>query len=140
MFDQAALDRLLTYARRKGGLDADDIARELPVETITPAEIADVVARLEAAGVSIDLDRSLLARHPGARMSVSQLGARFKLPEEPRSTVPVAAAAGRIAAPPIATADAAPANHPLYRGGWTILVIALLLAFAAIGYIALRIS
>ncbi len=140
MFEQAAIERLLNHARRKGGLDADDIARELPIERMTPTEIADVVAHLEAAGISIDVDPGLLASRPGARTMAPEPDARFKLPDEPKSMAPVANTVGRIEAPPIARADAAPVNHPLYRGGWTVLVIALLLVFALVAYIVLRVS
>lgn len=59
----AAFDRLMQLGR-SGGLEIDDIRHALPVDTMTVEELADVLARLEQAGISVEIDPALLTpRH-----------------------------------------------------------------------------
>jgi hypothetical protein len=44
-------------------LEIDDIRQALPIDTMTIEEIADVVARLEEADISVDIDAGLLTPH-----------------------------------------------------------------------------
>src|SRR6185295_12393604 len=64
MISTTAVDRLMQLGRRRGGLEIDDIRQALPIDTMTIEEVADVVARLEEAGISVDIDAGLLTpRH-----------------------------------------------------------------------------
>ena len=58
-----ALDRLIELGRPAGSLRIGDLGRMLPVETMTVGEIAEVVARVEEAGISVVVDPALEAPH-----------------------------------------------------------------------------
>ena len=61
------LDRLVALGRRQGHLTTEDVKHALPVDAMTPDEIALVVVHLEDHGIAVELDESLLAPHPGPR-------------------------------------------------------------------------
>ena len=64
MVSITALDRLMQLGQRRGGLGIDDIRQALPVDTMTTEELADVLARLEEAGISVEIEPTLLTpRH-----------------------------------------------------------------------------
>jgi MFS superfamily sulfate permease-like transporter len=64
MIATTAVDRLIQLGRRQGGLEIEDIRQALPIDTMTIEELADVVARLEEAGISVEIDAALLTpRH-----------------------------------------------------------------------------
>jgi hypothetical protein len=63
MISTTAVDRLMQLGRRRGGLEIDDIRHALPIDTMTIEELADVVARLEEAGISVEIDAGLLTPH-----------------------------------------------------------------------------
>jgi hypothetical protein len=64
MVSGTAFDRLVELGRRRGRLEIDDIRQALPTDTMTTEELAEVLARLEEAGISIALEPALLApRH-----------------------------------------------------------------------------
>jgi Sigma-70 factor, region 1.1 len=63
MISTTAIDRLMQRGRRRGGLEIDDIRQTLPIDTMTIEEVADVVARLEEAGIWVDIDAGLLTPH-----------------------------------------------------------------------------
>ena len=63
MISTTAVDRLMQLGRRRGGLEIDDIRQALPIDTMTIEELADVVARLEEAGISVEIDAGLLTPH-----------------------------------------------------------------------------
>ena len=63
MIPTTAIDRLMQLGRRRGGLEIDDIRQALPVDTMTVEELADVMARLEEAGISAEIDTGLLTPH-----------------------------------------------------------------------------
>jgi hypothetical protein len=55
----------MEMGRQRGGLDIDDIRRALPVDAMSIEELADVLARLEEAGIPVEIDSVLLTpRHP----------------------------------------------------------------------------
>jgi sigma-70-like protein len=58
MISTTAIDHLMQLGRRRSGLHIDDIRQVLPVDTMTIEELADVVARLEEAGIEIDAVKS----------------------------------------------------------------------------------
>jgi MFS superfamily sulfate permease-like transporter len=64
MISTTAVDRLIQLGRRQGGLEIKDIRQALPIDTMTIEELADVVVRLEEAGISVEIDAALLTpRH-----------------------------------------------------------------------------
>jgi hypothetical protein len=63
MISTTAVDRLMQLGRRRGGLEIDDIRQALPIDTMTIEELADVMARLEEAGISVEIDAGLLSPH-----------------------------------------------------------------------------
>jgi hypothetical protein len=70
MISTTAVDQLMQLGRRRGGLQIDDIRQVLPVDTMTIEELADVVARLEDAG--IEIDAGMLTPH-GRKMTLPKL-------------------------------------------------------------------
>jgi RNA polymerase primary sigma factor len=57
------VDRLVALGRRKKGLSLDQLHRELPENMLDPAELEDVLERLEGANVSVaETDAQLLER------------------------------------------------------------------------------
>jgi hypothetical protein len=59
----AAVDRLMELGRQQGGLNIENVRQGLPIDTMTIEELADVVARLEEAGISDEIDADLLTAH-----------------------------------------------------------------------------
>ena len=53
--------RLLQLGKHQGGLTVHDIEQALQVERLSVDEIAELVARLEDAGVPVDVDPALLS-------------------------------------------------------------------------------
>ena len=67
----------MEVGRQRGGLDINDIRRTLPVDAMSIEELADVLARLEEAGISVKIEPTLLTpRH------------RKMLPHEVRPATP----------------------------------------------------
>ncbi len=67
--DDATIDRLIGMGRSNGNrLSIEQLGREVPVETMTPEEVAAVVERLETAGIEADLTDESLKRPRGARI------------------------------------------------------------------------
>jgi hypothetical protein len=62
--DPSAVDRLLALGRRQGFVTTSQIDRELPVDRLSEAEIAEIVDRLERAGVPVELDEGLSTERP----------------------------------------------------------------------------
>ncbi|MDQ6734012.1 MAG: RNA polymerase sigma factor region1.1 domain-containing protein [Nitrospirota bacterium] len=64
MRSTTAVESLMETGRQRGGLEIDDIRRALPVDAMSIEELADVLARLEEAGISVEIDPALLTgRH-----------------------------------------------------------------------------
>lgn len=57
------VDRLIALGRSKGSLTFEDLRRNLPIANMSGVEIAEAVARLEEAGIAIDVDDELTAPH-----------------------------------------------------------------------------
>lgn len=64
----ATVQSLIDQGRRSGNrLSAEALGAALPIDTMTPEEIAAVVERIETAGVEVELDDTRLMRgRPGA--------------------------------------------------------------------------
>lgn len=74
--DNETMQRLTEEGRRHGNrLSIEQLGREVPVETMTPEEVAAVVERLETAGIDVDLDDERLKRPRGARTYEPEPGA-----------------------------------------------------------------
>jgi hypothetical protein len=54
-------ERLLQMGKQEGGLTTDDLQRVLDIERLSVDELSNILMRLESAGVSVDIDRNLLA-------------------------------------------------------------------------------
>ncbi|HEV7371626.1 RNA polymerase sigma factor region1.1 domain-containing protein [Arenibaculum sp.] len=63
--DPSAVDRLLALGRRQGFVTTAQIDRELPVDELTEVEIAEIVDRLERAGIPVELDEGVSTERPG---------------------------------------------------------------------------
>ncbi|HLM39737.1 MAG TPA: RNA polymerase sigma factor region1.1 domain-containing protein [Microvirga sp.] len=62
--DRNTLDRLITLGRRQGQLTTEDLRASLPIESMSPEEIALIVVHLEESGVPVELEESLLSPAP----------------------------------------------------------------------------
>jgi len=62
MISATALEYLMRLGRQRGALGIDDIRQVLQVDTMRMEDLADAVARLEDAGISVEIDPALLAR------------------------------------------------------------------------------
>ncbi len=61
--DDATLQRLIDKGRRNGNrLGIEQLGQDVPVETMTPEEVAALVERLETAGVDVELTDERLKR------------------------------------------------------------------------------
>ena len=57
----AGLDRLTEIGRQRGRVTIEDIRTIVPLDALSVTELAQILARLEEAGVTIDIDPQLLA-------------------------------------------------------------------------------
>jgi hypothetical protein len=57
--------RLLQLGKRQGGLTPHDLQQVLDVERLSTDELSDMLVRLDQAGVSVEIDPSLLASASG---------------------------------------------------------------------------
>lgn len=71
---EAAYQRLEAHGRRDGRITTEEIGRELPIEEMDPVEIAQVIDRLERAGIDVDVDPALLKPHPDRGRSGGDAG------------------------------------------------------------------
>lgn len=61
--DTSALERLKAMGKAHGNrLTIDQLGREVPVDTMTPEEVAAVIERLEASGIDVELTDERLRR------------------------------------------------------------------------------
>ncbi len=68
MIDDETMQRLTDLGRRHGNrLSVEQLGQEVPVETMTPEEVAVVVDQLESAGIDVELDDARLKRPRAAR-------------------------------------------------------------------------
>lgn len=74
--DDATLQRLIEKGRQNGNrLGIEQLGQDVPVETMTPEEVAVVVERLEAAGIDVELTDERLKRPRSGGGSDYQRGA-----------------------------------------------------------------
>ena len=72
MIPPTAFDRLVQLGKRPGSLTVSKLGRVLPVDTMTVEEITEVVARLEGAGILVEIDAEFEASHPRKTPSNSE--------------------------------------------------------------------
>ena len=83
---EAALTELISLARQRGSISMEDLRKALPIESMTAADIAHVVARLDEAGFDLEIDPTLLLSEDKS-IAKSAKGEEAGLPE----TVPAKA-------------------------------------------------
>ncbi len=83
----AAVDHLIELGRQRGGLGIDDLRRALPIDAMTIEEISGVLARLEEAGISLEIDRAMLTpRHHETTFGEVKSTTQDPGPREPNAT------------------------------------------------------
>lgn len=60
MISKAQIDRLIALGRQRGSLEIGDISELLPVDSLSIDEISHVMAVLEDAGISVEIDPAFL--------------------------------------------------------------------------------
>ncbi|WP_431854438.1 hypothetical protein [Azospirillum sp.] len=87
--DDTAYRRLEEDARRQGGrLSVEDLGRALPIDTMSATEVAEVVDRLERAGIDVDVDPTLTRPHPDATSGNSDGVVTIASPAAPAISAP----------------------------------------------------
>ncbi len=92
MISPELFDRLVEQGRRHGGLKTDDIQQVLPVESMTSEELVDMLTRLEAADIAVEIDPALL--HP-RRQQITPQPTKPGAPASPQG-VPLATGHPRL--------------------------------------------
>lgn len=118
------IDRVLAIGRERGSLTVSELNRLLPVERMAPEEIALLIARLEDAGIPVELDDDELTRPAPGRPSPETPPAVDLAPPPPE---PVAAPPRPVAAGPLAGTGGA-ASRRARLPGWPLLLVVLVLA------------
>lgn len=86
--DETAYRQLEEIGRRDGRVTTDDMTGVLPIQQMSPGDIAGVIERLEKAGVEVDVDEKLLRPHPGAREAGPAPGVVDAHPAAPHISTP----------------------------------------------------
>jgi len=102
--DELAIRRLVALGRQSGSLTLEQIRAHLPVDRMTEAQIGEALERIEAAGVSVEVDDALLALHSGLSHDPFA-AARRPAPEEKPPTGPAYVPRPRLAAAAAAAAQ-----------------------------------
>ena len=69
--DGGALKRLAAVQQSQGHVTLADIGNVIPVDSMTPEEIAEAMAQVEAAGIDIEVDKEFLRHRPDAGLAVA---------------------------------------------------------------------
>src|SRR5215210_3868012 len=109
MIDEGRLQDLIDLGQTKGRLSTEDLQEVIPVDTMSLEELAEVILRLERAGIDVEVDPALLEREPGTAARRPALVET--LPDSALGTEGRATAAGTVSA-----TTAAPAAPPDSRG------------------------
>ena len=64
MAGHSSYERLLELGREQGGLTGHDLQRVLPIDRMSMDELSEVLARLEDAGITVEIDPALFSRAP----------------------------------------------------------------------------
>jgi hypothetical protein len=87
--DETVYRRLEEEAGRRGGrMSVEDLGRVLPLDTMSATEVAEVVERLERAGIDVDVDPMLTRPHPDATSGNSDGVVDLASPAAPAISAP----------------------------------------------------
>lgn len=126
--DDTAVEHLIALGRQRGRLTADDLRQLLPIETMTTNDIARIVGRLEDAGVAVDIDEALSARHSSPHAIT---GRGFESTPRPDPPEPSRSSAGAYVTGPAQVPPESPNSappRPVQSWGVLLLWIAVALA------------
>ncbi len=115
------IERLLEIGRRQGALSTSDLKSALPVNDMTMADIARIVAKLEEAGIPVEIDDEFLtaSRVSSVAPSVSRNGHD---PSEAQAEIATPVFPDVLTVTPTAPPSAEPVADAVRRGGpnlWT---------------------
>lgn len=115
MIAKDALATLIAEGKAKGFVDTQDLLRSLPVQAMSPEEIALVVVEIEDSGVPVELDERLLAGRSAAPRPLEglELGPRRGELDEPPAEPRPLASVESAGVPQESTTEQMPAT----RGG-----------------------
>lgn len=112
--DDTVYRRLHEEAGRQGGrLSVEDLGRVLPLDTMSATEVAEVVERLERAGIDVDVDPALTRPHPDATIGNSDGVVDLASPAAPAVSAPTVHPSTR--ADIVAMGDPHPHGHHGHR-------------------------
>ena len=87
--DESAYRHLEEEAGRRGGrMSVEELGRILPIDRMSGAEVAEVVDRLERAGIDVDVDPMLTRRHPDTTAGNSEGVVDLASPAAPAISAP----------------------------------------------------
>lgn len=87
--DESAYRRLEEDAGRRGGrMSVEELGRILPLDSMSATEVAEVVERLEFAGIDVDVDPMLTRPHPDATAGNSDGVVDLARPAAPAISAP----------------------------------------------------
>jgi hypothetical protein len=119
------IERVLAIGRKRGSLTVAELNRLLPVERMAPEEIARVIARIEEAGIAVEVDDEELTKPAPGQPSREMPGGVDLGPQPPDRAVPAA----RSVSAPLAGGGAA-APPPARMPRWPFMLVALAIAIA----------
>jgi len=137
--DSNTLDRLITLGRERGHLTTEDLRASLPVESMSPEDIALIVIQLEETGVPVELDESLLSPDPKPVSMPRQSAEIIPFPgpgarPKPSKTKPLQPAKPAVQAPGQEKAGIAHPAHWIIAGAGVLAIAMLsLIIFASAG-------
>lgn len=87
--DESAYRRLEDEARRHGGrMSVEEMGRILPLDSMSTTDVAEVVDRLERAGIDVDVDPALTRPHPDSSSGNSDGVVTMAAPAAPAISSP----------------------------------------------------
>lgn len=138
MIPSESLERLVALGQSRGHLTTEDLAGALPVDAMSPDEIALIVVHLEDAGVPVELDESLLTGrplHPSGPAKTPEIVLADHASQAPGPDHSRLDRSGTPAAP---LEDRTP-PHPRPSGRWGVALACLLIA-ASLIFVALLLT
>jgi hypothetical protein len=113
--DGSALKRLAAIQQSQGHVTLAEIGSVLPVDSMTPEEIGETMAQLEAAGIDIEVDQEFLRHRRASGLADARPSShsRFGVPDAGR---PMTGHTDHGSPLPSATAPAPPTLS--VRGSW----------------------
>ena len=113
--DGSALKRLAAIQQSQGHVTLAEIGSVLPVDSMTPEEIGETMAQLEAAGIDIEVDKEFLRHRPDSGLADAPPAShsRFGVPD---AGGPMTGHTDHESPLPRATAPAPPTLS--VRGSW----------------------